>query len=52
MPPVVAPIVAVPSGLLPVELVDVTVRPVGPPVLLTVAEVVNIQPLASLTDTG
>ncbi len=51
MPPVVAPIDTVPFGLPQVEFADVAANAVGPAEFATITEVVNIQPLASFTDT-
>jgi hypothetical protein len=48
-PPVTAPIVNVPLLAPQVELVGVTATAVGPPLLLIVAFVEKVQPLASFT---
>ena len=51
VPPVTAPRVMVPLAAAQVALVVVTARSEGPLELPTVAEVVNVQPLASFTST-
>ena len=50
-PPVTAPIVNEPLAVPQLELVGVSVTAVGPPLLLIVVLVVNVQPFASFTIT-
>lgn len=51
VPPVAAPIVTLPLLLPQVELAVVEASAVGPGVLVTVAVVLNVHPLASFTIT-